>query len=395
MRENDAQRDDRTLGRRDFIKEASLGALGAGLTISGLEGAFAEDGGAGIPGRRLGRTGLQVSEISMGAAGLSEPAVLNAAIDRGVTYVDTAPTYGNSEEVIGQVMPRRRDDIVLATKWHPQSEKTRAELLESLDTSLRRLQTDHVDVIQVHGAGGPSGSDRLRNTEMLEAFRIARQQGKARFLGCTSHAGNRTEVLCYAIKSGHFDVILVSMDYSTYEDAGIHQLLALAKQHDVGVVAMKVQQGKAAVEGITDGPVSVRQANLKWSLSRDISTVVSGMHTFSTMKEDLGAAGKGTSMRDRAVLEQYAAAVTHDYCRMCDRCLPCPEGVAISTVLRYAMYHKHYGQPHQATGMYRELGPRESAAACADCGECEERCTFGLPVVAKLREAEQLMGSVA
>jgi len=395
MRDTNAERDGRTLGRRDFIKGASLGALGAGFTLSGLDSAFAEAGGTTIPSRRLGRTGLQISEISMGAAGLAESAVLNASIDRGVTYVDTAPTYGNSEEVIGEIMPRRRDDIVLATKWHPQSEKTRSELLEALDTSLRRLQTDHVDVIQVHGAGGPDGTDRLRNTEMLEAFRIARQQGKAQFLGCTSHAGNRTEVLSYAIKSGHFDVILVSMDYSTYEDAGIAELLALARQHDVGVVAMKVQQGKAAVEGITDGPVSVRQANLKWALSKDISTIVSGMHTFNAMKEDLGAAGKGTSMRDRDVLEQYATAVTHDYCRMCDRCLPCPEGVAISAVLRYAMYHKHYGQPDQARGLYRELDPQERAGACTDCGECEKRCTFGLPVVAKLRAAEQLMGPVA
>ena len=158
---------------------------------------------------------------------------------------------------------------------------------------------------------------------------------------------------------------------------------------------MKVQQGKAAVKGITDGPVSIRQANLKWSLSKDISTVITGMHTFSTMKEDLGAAGKGTSLRDRDVLDRYATAVTHDYCRMCDRCLPCPEGVAISTVLRYAMYHKHYAQPDQATGMYGELGPQERASACTGCGKCEERCSFGLPVVAKLREAEQLMGPVA
>ena len=393
MPESNPDRDDRTLGRRDFIKGASLGALGAGFTLAGLEDAFAAD--ATIPSRRLGRTGLQVSEISMGADALTESAVLKAAIDRGVTYVDTAPTYGDSEEVIGQIMPRRRDDIVLATKWHWQYEKTRTDLLEALDTSLRRLQTDHVDVIQVHGAGGPDNVARLQNTEMLEAFRIARQQGKARFLGCTSHAGNRAEVLSYAIKTGHFDVILVAMDYSTYDDARIGALLALARQHDVGVVAMKVQQGKAAVKGITDGPVSIRQANLKWSLSKDISTVITGMHTFSTMKEDLGAAGKGTSLRDRDVLDRYATAVTHDYCRMCDRCLPCPEGVAISTVLRYAMYHKHYAQPDQATGMYGELGPQERASACTGCGKCEERCSFGLPVVAKLREAEQLMGPVA
>ena len=395
MKESNAERSCPFIGRRDFIKGVSLGALGAGLTVSSMGGAFAEEKGEKpkMHYRRLGRTDLKVSEIGFGGS-IESPAVLSAAIDRGVNYIDTARGYGRSEGLIGEVMRRRRDEVILATKWDPQSEKTRKDILVSLETSLRELKTDYVDLIQVHGVGGARAVDPIQNTEMFEAFRIAKRDGKARFLGCTSHAGDRTQILSYAIKSGKFDVILVTLNYLTYEDAGTDKLLALAKQHDVGVVAMKVQQGGAEVKGVTDGSVSVRQANLKWALTKDVATAISSMSTFDLMKEDVAASGKRMSMKDWDVLERYAAAIAHDYCRMCDRCLPCPEGVAISTVLRYAMYYKHYHQPDRAAELYHKLTAHECAGACTGCGLCEERCTFGLPIMEKLREAERLMGQV-
>ena len=384
--------DGSNIGRRAFIREASLGALGAGLTVSGVGRVFAETE-TKMPYRRLGRTELKISEIGFGGA-IEDPAVLSRAIDRGINYIDTARAYGPSEGRIGEVMKRRRDEVVLATKFAPDAETTRKGILESLETSLRELKTDSVDLVQVHALGGDDGIQRIQNPELFEAFRIAKRDGKARFLGCTSHAGNRVEILSYAIKSGKFDVILVTVNYSTYEETETDKLLALAKQHDVGVVAMKVQQGNAKVEGITDGTESVRQTNLKWALSTDIATVISSMPTYDQLKEDMGAAGKRMSMGDWDLLERYTAAISKDYCRMCDRCLSCPEGVAVPTVLRYAMYYKHYHQQDRATKLYQELAPHECAGACTSCGLCEERCTYGLPVMAKLREAHRLMGMV-
>ena len=369
-----------------------MGALGAGVSLSGIERAFAETETT-MPYRRLGRTGLKISEIGFGGA-IEDPAVLSRAIDRGITYIDTARGYGPSEGRIGEVMKRRRDEVVLATKLAPDAETTRKKILESLETSLRELKTDYVDLIQVHGLGGDTGIQRIQNPELFEAFRLAKRDGKARFLGCTSHSGDRVEVLSRAIKSGKFDVILVTVNYSTYEETETDRLLALAKQHDVGVVAMKVQQGNAKVEGIGDGTESVRQTNLKWALSQEISTVISSMPTYEQLKEDMDAAGKRMSMGDWDLLERYTAAISTDYCRMCDRCLPCPQGVAVAEVLRYSMYYKHYHQPDRATKLYQELAPHECAGACMSCGLCEERCTYGLPVMAKLREAHQLMGVV-
>src|SRR5579862_3339610 len=142
------------LSRRDLLRAASLGALTLGASPAALGDPPAEkhektedrNPNKQIPRRRLGKTNMMVSVIAAGAGGISSPEILHRALDHGVNYVDTAPSYPNSEEILGEVMKTRRKDVFLATKWNAFA-TTKATLLESLDVSLKKLQTDHIDLI--------------------------------------------------------------------------------------------------------------------------------------------------------------------------------------------------------------------------------------------------------
>ncbi len=385
------------LDRREFIKRASLGALGTGLSAVGFKRASALQNFWGdsekildMKYRRLGRTEMMVSEISLG--GTSIATIINASMDNGVNYVDTAACYGNgmSEREIGRAVKGRRKDIYIATKWHTERKNiTKEKLLASLEGSLKRLATDYVDVIMVHGV---ASEWQITTPALFEAFEQAKRDGKARFLGASSHDGMRVKWLSQAIESGKFDVILVSFNYSNYE-ADDHNLLKLAQKYDVGVVCMKAQQNKAEVHGITDGKGSIRQANLKWVLSKDIATVISSLWTFELMEEDIAASGKKLTKADSDMLEKYAQAISKDYCRGCrQNCeSACPQSIAIANIMRYSMYYRHYREQDRAREFYHNLTAEQTFANCTLCGVCDKKCVFGIPVMDKLRQAHTLM----
>ena len=388
---------EKKLNRREFIKRASLGALGAGLSTIGFKQATALQnlfGGSDkildMKYRRLGRTEMMVSEIGLG--GTSIAPIVSASMDSGVNYVDTAACYGNgkSEIEIGKAIKGRRKDIYITTKWHTESKDiTKEKLLTSLEGSLKRLGTDYVDVIKVHGV---ASEWQIRTPALFEAFAQAKSDGKARFLGATSHDGMRAKWLSQAIESGKFDVILVAFNYSNYE-ADDQNLLKLAKKYDVGVVCMKAQQNKAEVHGITNGKGSIRQANLKWVLSKDIATVISSLWTFELMEEDIAASGKQLTKADLDTLERYAQAISKDYCRGCrQNCeSACPQGIAIANIMRYSMYYRHYGEQDRARELYGNLAAEQTFANCTLCGVCDKKCVFGISVMDKLRQTHTLM----
>src|SRR5512140_1218011 len=204
--------------------------------------------------RRLGRTGLDVSVVGIGAGGLQGPDPIRRAVDLGMNYIDTSTCYGGSEAVIGRALresPSLRDKLIIATKWDPGPKTPKERMLESLDQSLKRMNTDVIDVMQVHWLGGghvesDNGFVRLDNPEVYEAMEIAKAKGKIRFSGATSHDSNRAKILSYAIDKG-FDMLLVKMNVLDHESAGIPALLAKAKEKNVGVVVMKSQPGGGAL----------------------------------------------------------------------------------------------------------------------------------------------------
>lgn len=356
--------------------------------------------------RTLGRTGLSISVVSIGAGGLDGHEPLFRAVDKGMNYIDTSICYGDSERVIARAFSERpsfRDELVLATKWDAGEATSKDEMLKSLDKSLARLGVEKIDVMQLHWLGGghvrpDTGFNRLDNEALYRAMEEAKKSGKVRFFGATSHDGNRSKILQHAIDKGAFDMILVKMNALDFADAGIPALLAKAKEKNVGVVAMKSQpSGGRVPPGFEASKWSVFQANLRWVLSHPEVTSVchSGIgvdrdvqdQAASAVREELGVLRE----EDALLLGQYATALSPTYCRACadSACVAaCPDGVAIPHVLQFDMYDRDYGWHARARRHYAALDEgAQWSARCASCRLCTDACPYDVDAASLVRRA--------
>jgi predicted aldo/keto reductase-like oxidoreductase len=244
-----------------------------------------------LPRRRLGRTHMRVTAIGSGGAGITGPEILYRAIDKGINYIDTAPAYGDSEDVFGEVMRTRRDQVFLATKWAVLADWTVAQCLASLHRSLRRLRTDHIDLLHLHSVDtGPTlrgtprdGYARIDNPHLHRAMEQARQDGKVRYFGVSSHDPERGALLKHAIDTGRFDAIMVAFNFRTFDRSGMPELLAHARVHDIGVIGMRASGGDRPVHLPHVQPLT---AQLAWMLTQEIHTVVNSETVFSEDSQD-------------------------------------------------------------------------------------------------------------
>jgi aryl-alcohol dehydrogenase-like predicted oxidoreductase len=392
------------IDRRSFLR---LGMLTAGAAVGGRalatetaprspEGEAEETAGGGMRYRPLGKTGLEVSEVAFGTYGFDNPALLSAALDAGINLVCTCADYqdGGAEESIGQAIGKlggRRDDLVLFTGKKVRAGMTKQQVLEALDGSLKRLQTDRVEIFRTHNVGEPA---ELEVDVLFEAFEAAKQAGKALHLGLSGHRGGLQDCLNAAIANGRFEVFLCKYDFASYADqeAIVHR----AAEQGIGTIAFKTNAGarQKEIKDLEAGGLSLDQASTKWALSNpDISSVCAGITSFDQIKEFCGAVGATLSAAEARMLRRYAAAVRDQYCRFCATCeRTCPHGVAVADVMRYHMYFKYYGRQKDSMRLYRELPANRSAAACLDCdAPCQGSCPFDRRIRAGLLEAHELL----
>ena len=231
--------------RRTFLRRAALATTAFGIGAPRLRLFAAAEGS--LPTRILGRTQARVSILGLGTAPVGEALVdpkegariFGAAMDGGVTYIDTAFIYGNAEQTLGELVPSRRDQLFLVTKVWPDSGKRAQELLEE---SLRRLKVDHVDLVHIHHIGDKN-LDRVRADDGVLAYLLRQKAaGKLRFIGLSGHA--RPPRFVTMIETGHIDVVMAVMNYAdrnTYNFEGT--VLPECRKRNIGVVAMKVYAG--------------------------------------------------------------------------------------------------------------------------------------------------------
>ncbi len=374
--------------RRDFLK---LGIVGAASAATGLAGLAGPSRGA-APGpvyRVLGRTGLKVTMVGFGAMLTPEHEVMEVAFDMGVNYVDTARRYmnGRNEEIVGRALKGRRDKVYVATKTRPDS-VSKKDIFADVETSLTKLRTDHIDVIQLHNLTH-GNTDRISNPETREALAELRKQGKVRFFGVTSHTG-QAEVLnaLMADPERFFDTALVGYNFTS--PPAVKEAIARAAKTGMGIIAMKTQAGGYKTEAL--GPLSPHQAALKWALlDTNVTAAIPGMKDMRMLQEDMSVMGMKFTAADARILERYARAVGGVYCRLCATCEPtCPRKVAISTVNRSLMYLESYGSMELARATYEEVGNAASASACLNCDECVAQCVNGLDIPSKMERARTL-----
>ena len=405
-----------SLDRRDFLRLVPAGSAALALgTLPAQSGASEAPEPAPARVRRyrpLGRTGLQISDISFGSSRLSsDQALVREALERGVNYFDTAEGYrsGRSEETLGRALAGHRDEFYLASKVKCGVRSTRKELLEALEGSLRRLGTDHIDVYFNHAVNDVA---RLQNPEWSEFASRAKQAGKIRFTGMSGHGGRLVECLDYALDHDLIDVMLVAHNFG--QDPAFYQrflagmdfvaiqpdlprVLAKAHAQGVGVVAMKTLMG-ARLNDMRpwERGGTFAQSAFRWVLSNPhVDALIVSIKDQDQLREYLPASGaERVSAEDLRLLERYATRFGPEYCRHgCGACAEaCPHGVPIAEVLRTRMYALDYGDMELAREDYARLDA--GAAACLSCAKqnCLGRCPIGLVIPEQTKQTHRLLG---
>jgi len=361
---------------------------------------------------RLGRTGLEISDISFGGSSLAgDEALVRHALDRGITYFDTAEGYkgGRSEETLGRALAGVRDEVILASKVMAGADASRTDLMASLEASLRRLRTDRIDVYFNHAV---NSVDRIANPEWPEFVALARKQGKIRWSGMSGHGGQLAECIEYALDHDLIDVMLVAHNFG--QDPSFTQrftarldfvavqpdlprLMAKARQKDVGVIAMKTLRG-ARLNDMrpfeTDG-ATYAQAAFRWVLSGpEVDALIVTMKSPEQVDEYLGASGyTRPTDADVSLLQRYETRNGSTQCRYgCRACADaCPEGVPIAEVLRTRMYARDYEDLDLARREYAALGA--AASACVGCAHvsCVGACPFGIEIERQTAPTHRLL----
>ena len=381
------------LNRRDFLKIGIAGTTSVILGSSGLSGAVQNyvPSSFSFPKpvyRTLGRTGIRPTIVSFGAMLTPEAEVIALAIENGVNYIDTARKYmdGRNEEIVGRAIKGKRDKVFLATKTLPTS-TSKEDIVKDVETSLRTLRTDYIDIIQLHNL---TGKERIFVAETREALTALRKQGKVRFFGVTTHK-NQAEVLNALVDEPDrfFDTALVAYNFKSSKEE--RQAIARAAKANIGIIAMKTQAGGYETKEL--GGISPHQAALKWVLQdANVSNAIPGMKDLAMLKEDIAVMGMPFTYTDARILERYDTAIQPYYCHMCGKCEgTCLMGVEISTVNRSLMYADGYRNVELAQATYREIPADVSASACLDCTGCTAQCVNGLDIAAKMARARRIL----
>jgi len=400
--------------RRHFLEATS--ALSAGLA---WRAGRASEGNKppAMKYRRLGRTGLRVSEMGLGcASGLRSeqlgptlfngyreelPAIVRKVLECGGNFVATSASYHDTEEILGRAIRGRRKEVYIFTATGAADAQ---RVTADCERSLKSFQTDVLDGYFCHG-GWRDG--------FAEAAPKLKQQGKIRFIGMSCHvpATHRPRV-----EAGLVDFILQPYNYMNLakwtektDRPATEELLDFCKKKDVGVIAIKPMTGhfipnwakdasdpKVArlMEELKDfGKKNLYQAFLMWVLKNaNVSCAAVGMGAVEDVAEDCAAVAGQLTWQHRRLLEDYAAAATGDYCRLCETCLAaCPAGLPIADILRFRMYYKNYGHRADARAYYAALDPGQQVPACTSCGRCQQACPNRLAIIEKLREAHALL----
>ena len=350
--------------------------------------------------RRLGKTDLMVSIIGFGAIKLplidkdTSSAILNRALDLGINFVDTARGYGDSEEKIGLAISDRRNEFYISTK---STARTYEEMKRDIEISLKNLKTDYIDLYLCHNLRYPEDYDRVMGPDgALRALKEAKEEGVIGHIGFSCHRFHET--MERGIKSGEFEVIMVS--YNILNDELVEEsILPLAKEMDVGVIAMKPLAGgflASPPPELTEKikiPINVETA-LRFILSNDaVTTAIPGMMRIEEVEENACIGENFTEMSkdEMKALREAIESLIRGFCRGCGYCQPCPQGIRIPIILRQLAYYKYYGLKEWARGRYKMVEVK--ADSCIECRQCVEKCPYGLNVPEMLKEAHTLLSS--
>ena len=329
----------------------------------------------------LGKTGLKVSQMGFGgipiqridAAGTRK--LMEQMVEAGINYIDTARGYTVSESFLGEALVGIRDKFILATK---SMARTKEAMAADIDISLNNLKTDYIELYQVHNPTVPQLQQVVAEGGALEALMEAKAAGKIGHLGVTAHS---LEVFELALSMDWVETIM--FPYNIVETQG-EKLIAQCAEKNVGFICMKPLAGGA----IEDATLAMRFC----CANDNVSVVIPGMADPKELDQNLAAVNDISPLtsNEDAKITTIRRELGTQFCRRCNYCAPCSEGISIPSVFLFEGYLSRYGLGDWAKGRYDAM--TKHASDCVGCGVCETRCPYNLPIRQMLKVAAVKFG---
>ncbi|MBQ8558462.1 MAG: aldo/keto reductase [Tyzzerella sp.] len=329
----------------------------------------------------LGKTGLKISRLGFGgipiqrvdAAATKE--LIKVMAEKGINYIDTARGYTVSESYLGEALEGYRDKFILATK---SMARDKDGMTADIETSLKNLRTDYIDIYQVHNPSIEQLEQVMAPGGALEALIEAKEAGKIGHIGLTGHT---MELFEKAVDLPWVETFM--FPYNIVERQG-EELMRKCTENNIGFIVMKPLAGGA----IEDANLALRFI----CANPDVSVVIPGMYDVKEIDMNLAATEDTSPLTNEELkkMEEIREQLGSNFCRRCNYCQPCSAGINISSVFLLQGYLDRYGLGDWARGRYDALPVK--AGACVECGACEPRCPYNLPIREMLKEAAGKFG---
>ncbi len=328
----------------------------------------------------LGKTGLSISRLGFGGIPIQKTdpqqtkLLLHYLMEQGVNYIDTARAYTVSEEYIGYALEGIRDKFVLATK---SMARTKEAMEKDIAISLSNLKTDYIDLYQVHNPSAADLEKVMAPGGALEALQEAKAAGKIGHIGVTLHAASLFE------KALAYDwVETIMFPYNIVETQG-QELIARCAEKNIGFIAMKPLAGGA----IDDASLAIRFV----VNDPNVTVVIPGMATVKEAQQNIASAVvTPLTQAEQTAIERIRRELGTNFCRRCNYCAPCAAGIQISTLFLLEGYYNRYSLKDWAVMRYQ--GMEHKASECIQCGICESRCPYQLPIRDMLKKTAAIFG---
>ena len=330
----------------------------------------------------LGRTGLKAAAVSFGgipiqrADAANTRAVVDALEAHGINYIDTARGYTVSEEYLGAALEGRRDKFILATK---SMARTAPAMAADVDTSLRNLRTGYIDLYQIHNLPEREIEQVFSPGGAYETLAAARDAGKIGHIGVTAHSADALRVL---VEQYSDQLETVMFPFNIVENQGV-ETLRLARERGMGTIAMKPLAGG----NLEDYALALRYIAAAGVCDISIPGMGSPEEVDRNASVDLSAP---LTAEELSECEAIRRELGEHFCRRCGYCAPCTVGIDIPSNFLMANYTRKYGLADWARGRYEGLA--HHASECVNCGACEKRCPYDLPIRQMLEGVAQVFG---
>jgi uncharacterized protein len=317
-------------------------------------------GKTGIEAVRMGFGGIPIQRVSETQA----VAVVLYALEKGMDFIDTSRMYTNSETRIGKALKESGKKVAVATKSFARSADG---IQRDVETSLKELQRDYIDLYQCHGISSDEEYRLVTSPNgALAGLLKAKERGLIGHVGITSHS---LDLLEKVLEDGLFETIMVCLSF--LEPAAEEKILPKARAKNIGVIAMKPFSG-----GVIEAP----EIALKWVLSLPDILVLAGVEHKELIDQNwkVFQGDYGIADSEKQKMEEIRKEFDKKFCRRCDYCQPCPAEIPIQFVLGIRSMVKRAGTSMMQTPMLRNM--LEKAVNCTECGDCMDRCPYGLPI---------------